>query len=101
MQERRVSYSCGVIEQQDERKQLADAVGVDLTVCWLRAELPVIHQRLAHRHDGEPEALRWHLDRSAELDGILSRVAVDDFTVDSTTGSVPDVAASVIRAADW
>ncbi|WP_327411816.1 AAA family ATPase [Streptomyces sp. NBC_01233] len=91
----------GVIEQQDERKQLADAVGVDLTVCWLRAELPVIHQRLAHRHDGEPEALRWHLDRSAELDGILSRVAVDDFTVDSTTGSVPDVAASVIRAADW
>ncbi|WP_406445532.1 AAA family ATPase [Streptomyces sp. NBC_00631] len=91
----------GVVEHQDERKQLADAVGVDLTVCWLRAELPVIHQRLAHRHDNEPEALQWHLDRSAELDGILSRAAVDDFTVDTTTSSVPDAAVSVIKAANW
>ncbi|MFB8086141.1 adenylyl-sulfate kinase [Streptomyces sp. NPDC055992] len=91
----------GVIEQRDERKQLADAVGVDLTVCSLRAELPVIHQRLAQRHDGEPKALQWRLDRSAELAEILSRVAVEDFTIDTTTGSVLDVAASVIRAADW
>ncbi|MFI1652516.1 hypothetical protein ACH4XT_37075 [Streptomyces avidinii] len=91
----------GVVEQQSERKQLADAMGVDLTVCWLRAELPVIHRRLTRRHDGEPEALQWHLDRSVELDGILSRAAVDDFTIDSTTDSVPDVAASVIRPADW
>ncbi|MCX4722431.1 hypothetical protein [Streptomyces sp. NBC_01306] len=91
----------GVIERQNERKQLADAVGVDLTVCRLRAELPVIHKRLAQRHDGEPEALRWHLDRSAELDAILTRSAVEDFAIDTTTGSVPDVAASVIRTADW
>ncbi|MFF3128831.1 AAA family ATPase [Streptomyces sp. NPDC057908] len=91
----------GVIEEQDERKQLADAVGVDLTVCWLRAELPVIHQRLTHRHDSEPEALQWHLDRSGELDRILSRAAVDDFTIDTSTGSVTDIAVSVIRAAGW
>ncbi|WP_404962386.1 hypothetical protein [Streptomyces sp. 147326] len=70
-------------------------------MCWLRAQLPIIHQRLAHRHDSESEALQWHLDRSAELDGILSRVAVEDFTIDTTTGSVSDLAASVIRAADW
>ncbi|MFK0158559.1 AAA family ATPase [Streptomyces sp. NPDC090499] len=91
----------GVVEEHDERKQLADAVGVDLTVCRLRAELPVIHERLAHRHDSEPEALRWHLDRSAELDSILSRSMVHDFTVDTTTGSVPAVAASVLQAAGW
>ncbi|MFD8922623.1 hypothetical protein ACFV0Y_33105 [Streptomyces sp. NPDC059569] len=91
----------GVIEQHDERKRLSDAVGVDLTVCRLRAELSVIHKRLAQRHDGEPETLRWHLDRSAELDAILSRFAVDDFTIDTTTRSVPDVAAAVISAADW
>ncbi|MEW1887893.1 MULTISPECIES: AAA family ATPase [unclassified Streptomyces] len=91
----------GVVERQDERKQLADAVGADLTVCWLQAELPVIHQRLAQRHANEPAALRWHLDRSAELDAILSRAAVDDFTVDTTTSSVHDAAASVIRAANW
>ncbi|MFF7336801.1 hypothetical protein ACFZAT_05610 [Streptomyces sp. NPDC008163] len=91
----------GVVERQDERKQLADAVGVDLTVCWLRAELPVVHQRLARRHADELEALRWHLDRSAELDAILGRAAVDDFTVDTTTSSVHDAAVSVIRAANW
>ncbi|MFJ3423354.1 hypothetical protein ACIPN8_44345, partial [Streptomyces sp. NPDC086082] len=91
----------GVVEHRNERKRLADAVGVDLTVCWLRAELPVIHQRLTHRHDSEPEALQWHLDRSAQLDGILSRAAVDDFTIDTTTRSVLDAAVSVIRAANW
>ncbi|WLQ45022.1 AAA family ATPase [Streptomyces laculatispora] len=91
----------GVIEQQGERKQLADAVGVDLTVCRLRAEHAVIHRRLAGRHDGEPDALRWHLDRSVELDGILDRSAVDDFTVDTTTSSVADLAASVAKRAGW
>ncbi|WP_079166422.1 AAA family ATPase [Streptomyces oceani] len=48
----------GVIEHQYERKQLADAVGADLTVCWLRAEPSVLRQRLARRHDDEPEAPR-------------------------------------------
>lgn len=93
----------GVIEEQDERKQLADAVGIDLTVCRLRADLAVIHQRLADRHDSEsePEALRWHLDRSGELDAVLDRAGVDDFTVDTTTDSVSAVAASVIGAAGW
>ncbi|MFJ9350947.1 AAA family ATPase [Streptomyces sp. NPDC101237] len=91
----------GVVEHRNERKRLADAVGVGLTVCWLRAELPVVHQRLTRRHDGEPEALRWHLDRSAQLDGILSRAAVDDFTIDTTSRSVLDAAVSVIKAANW
>ncbi|MDG4863533.1 AAA family ATPase [Streptomyces sp. T-3] len=91
----------GVIEGQGERQQLADAVGVDLTVCRLRAALPVIHQRLAVRHDGAPEALQWHLKRSGELDGILSRAAVDDFSIDTGSGSIHDVAESVIKAAGW
>lgn len=91
----------GVIEDQAERKQLADAVGVGLTVCRLRAELPVVHQRLAHRHDSKPEELRWHLNRSGELDGILSRAALDDFTVDTGADSVTEVAVSVLKSAGW
>lgn len=87
----------GVIEDQDERKLLADAVGVELTVCRLRADLSIIHQRLAQRHDSEPEALRWHLNRSGELDEILSRSAAFDFTVDAGTDSVTDIAASVLQ----
>lgn len=91
----------GVIEEQDERKELADAVGVDLTVCRLRAELPVVHQRLTHRHNSGTQALQWHLNRSGELDDILDQAAVDDFTIDTGAGSVTDIALSVIRAARW
>ncbi|MEU2246991.1 hypothetical protein [Streptomyces sp. NPDC019224] len=91
----------GVIEQRAERDRLAEAVGTDLTVCRLRAELPVLQRRLAQRHADEPEALRWHLDRTTELDEILGRTALEDFTVDTTDVPVPDVAASVLKAAGW
>ncbi|MFD0501256.1 MULTISPECIES: hypothetical protein [Streptomyces violaceusniger group] len=91
----------GVVQDQHERKLLADAVGAQPTVCRLQAELPINHQRLAQRHNSELEALRWHLNRSGELDRTLSRSAVDDFTVDAGTGFVTDVAVSVLRAAGW
>ncbi len=63
--------------------------------------LLLLRRRLTRRHDSEPEALRWHLDRCGELDAILDRSTVDDFTVDTTTGSVTDIAASVIKQAGW
>lgn len=91
----------GVIEQPDERRRLAEAVGVELTVCRLRADQAVLRERLNRRHDGDPEALRWHLDRCGELDAVLDRSTVDDITVDTTTGSVTDIAASVIKRAGW
>ena len=49
----------------------------------------------------QPVIYHHILNRSGELDGILSRSAVDDFTVDAGTGSVTDVAVSVLRAAGW
>ncbi|WP_351235375.1 hypothetical protein [Streptomyces sp. NPDC002133] len=91
----------GVVEDMDDRKQCGDAVGIELSVCRLQVELPVVHQRLSRRHENEPEALRWHLDRSGELAGILDRARVDDFTVDATTRSVGEVATAVIEAAGW
>ncbi|MFG2594854.1 AAA family ATPase [Streptomyces sp. NPDC048462] len=91
----------GVIEQPDERRRLADAVGVELTVCRLRAGPGVLRERLTRRHEGETEALRWHLDRSGELDAILDRSTVDDFVVDTTTGPVTGIAASVVERAGW
>ncbi|MER6610286.1 hypothetical protein ABT282_31365 [Streptomyces sp. NPDC000927] len=91
----------GVIENQEDRKLCGDAVGAELSVCRLRAELPVIHQRLTRRHDGEPEVLRWHLARAGELAGILERAAADDFTVDATTRPVGEVAAEVTTKAGW
>ncbi|MFF1839881.1 hypothetical protein ACFVXE_37855 [Streptomyces sp. NPDC058231] len=91
----------GVVEDADDRARCAEAVGVGLSVCRLRVRLPVVRQRLTRRHADEPDALRWHLDRSGELDGILERAGVEDFTVDATDRSVEQVAAAVIDAADW
>ncbi|MFI9630611.1 hypothetical protein [Streptomyces sp. NPDC052042] len=91
----------GVIENQEERKLCGDAIGIELSVCRLQAELPVIHQRLTQRHENEPEALRWHLARAGELAEILEQAAVDDFTVDATTRPVDEVAIEVTKKADW
>ncbi|MBO1331390.1 hypothetical protein [Streptomyces sp. VRA16 Mangrove soil] len=91
----------GVIEDLDGRKLCGDAVGTDLSVCRLQVDLPVNHQRLMRRHENEPEALRWHLARATELAKILDRAAVDDFTLDTTTRSVDEVAADVIKKVGW
>ncbi|MER5363513.1 hypothetical protein, partial [Streptomyces sp. NPDC002785] len=91
----------GVIEDLEDRKLCTDAIGIELSVCRLRADLPVIHQRLTRRHENESEALRWHLARAGELAGILEQAAVDDFTVDATTRPVDEVATEVTRKAGW
>lgn len=91
----------GVVEDQEGRKLCGDAVGIELAVCRLHVDLTVNHQRLSRRHENEPEALQWHLARSGELAGILDQAKVEDFTVDATTRSVPEVAAAVIEAAGW
>lgn len=54
----------GVIETQVDRDRYPAALGVPLTVCRLRVDLPVIRARLARRHEVESGALQWHLDRS-------------------------------------
>jgi hypothetical protein len=41
----------------------------------------VVRERLAARHRHADGDLRWHWERSGELDGILDRAAVDDCTV--------------------
>ena len=94
-------FNAGVVEDHEDRQRFGDAVGVDLSVCRLHVELPVVHRRLARRHENEPEALRWHLARSGELAGILDRAAVEDFGVDATTHSVAETAAAVMEAARW
>ncbi|MGW6144501.1 hypothetical protein [Streptomyces sp. NPDC055140] len=91
----------GVIEDLDERKLCADAIRIELSVCRLKVDLTVNHQRLMRRHENEPEALRWHLARAGEVAGILGQAAVDDFTVDATRRSVREVAADVIAKAGW
>ncbi|MFI6595882.1 AAA family ATPase [Nonomuraea sp. NPDC050536] len=74
----------GVIESADGRRGYEEALGVPLTVCWLRAPLDEVRRRLTRRHDGDDKGLRWHLDRSGELERVLERAAVEDYVVEST-----------------
>lgn len=91
----------GIVESRASRERYADALGVDLAVCRLAADLEVIRQRLIRRHDGgDDDGLRWHVRRSRELERILSLARVEDFTV-AADGPVADVAKAVATAAGW
>ena len=89
-----------VIETQADRDQYQDALGIPLTVCRLRVDLPLVQARLTRRHDGD-SALQWYLDRSTELDTILEAAALEDFCVRASDLTVALTAAAVIRAVGW
>ncbi|MFI5693495.1 AAA family ATPase [Kribbella sp. NPDC051586] len=90
----------GVVESRAGRERYAEAIGVDLAVCRLSADLAVIRQRLMQRHGNGDDGLRWHLRRSRELEQILDLAGVEDFTV-ATDRPVADVAKAVATAAGW
>jgi adenylylsulfate kinase len=91
----------GVVETPSERDEYEHALGMPLVLCRLRADLPVVRERLIGRHGDSDETLKshleWHLHRAVELDGILAAAAVDDHVVDVTDLSVTEAAAHVLR----
>ncbi|MFE7168658.1 hypothetical protein [Streptomyces sp. NPDC057616] len=91
----------GVAESRAERRQYEEALGIGLSVCRLRVQLPTVHRRLAHRHGDDHTGLTWHLNRSGELDRILDRAEVEDFGIDATDTSVAATATAVLQRADW
>jgi adenylylsulfate kinase-like enzyme len=91
----------GVIETRDERDRHQEAVGVPLSMCRLRVDLPLVRARLAQRHQGEGAALQWYLDRSGELDAILEAAAVEDFTVSASDLSISSTAKTVLSTVGW
>jgi adenylylsulfate kinase len=91
----------GVLETRVERDRHEDALGVPLSVCRLRVDLPLVRARLAQRHAGEGAVLQWHLDRSGELDAILEAAAIEDFTVRATDLSISSTARTVLSTVGW
>ncbi|MFE6961610.1 hypothetical protein [Streptomyces sp. NPDC057696] len=91
----------GVAESRADRDHYEEAVGIDLSVCRLRVHLPTVHQRLAHRHGDDHDGLRWHLNRSGELDRILDHAKVEDFTIDGNDNSITATAMAVLQTANW
>lgn len=91
----------GVVESRPERDAYQATLGVPLTVCRLRVDLPTVRKRLIRRHEDDASGLQWHLNRSGELDHILDQARVDDVAIDATAGSVHQVAHAVMAAVDW
>jgi adenylylsulfate kinase len=91
----------GIIETKVNRDRHQDALGVPLSVCRLRVDLPLVRARLTQRHEGEGAVLQWHLARSGELDTILEAAAIEDFTVSATDLSISSTAKTVLSTVGW
>ena len=90
----------GVVETHADLDRYRAAIGVPLAVCRLRVTLPVLHARLNGRHENG-NALRWHLDRSGELDAILEAVGLEDFSIEASGLIAHEVAEAVIAGSGW
>ena len=91
----------GVVESPDDRERHQRAVGLPMTVCRLRVDLPLVRARLARRHEHEEAAREWHLHRSGELDALLDTAAVEDSCLDVTAATPAEAAAAVLRVVGW
>jgi hypothetical protein len=91
----------GVVETMSDRVRFCEAVGVELCVCRLRADLTELHRRLRLRHAGADAEMRWHLNRAGELDQILDRAEVADFEIMSDGRTLTDVADAVLARVGW
>lgn len=76
-----VLVAAGVIEERAARSRYEEAMGAPLTVVRLVAPRELVRSRLRHRHELDPEALTWHLDRFDELTRILDAAAVEDMAI--------------------
>jgi adenylylsulfate kinase-like enzyme len=90
-----------VVESRAERDAYQAALGVPLTVCRLRVDLSTVRQRLVRRHENDVSGLRWHLNRSGELERIFQRAGVEDVAVEASAGSIHEVAQAVMAAVGW
>jgi len=69
----------------------------EIQVCRLTADLDLRYERLRIREKGA--GLNWHLERTAELDGILDQAEVDHFSVDNGDRPLREVALEVLARA--
>lgn len=91
----------GVVESRAERRRYEETVAAELTVCRIRVPLSTVHRRLARRHEGDDAGLRWHVERSGELDRILDAAEVEDVVVEAANRPATAVAAAVLDAVGW
>ncbi|SDS57803.1 adenylyl-sulfate kinase [Actinoplanes derwentensis] len=89
----------GVVESRTERDDYEAAVGVSLTVCRLQINLATVRVRLHRRHETNPAALKWFLDRATHLDRVLHEAALEDVLINGSTLTPQETARKVL--ASW
>jgi hypothetical protein len=90
-----------VLEDPGDMDRYRAAVpGADITVCRLIASQEVRTDRLINRMPPGPSR-DWHVARSAELETILERVAVEDLAVENGGRAPRDVALDILSNVGW
>ena len=88
------------VESSDDLAALRSASHVDaITIARLIAPLETMAARLRLREPGIRQ--EEFVDRSRELDGILTAAALEQFTVTNDRRSVTDVATELLERARW
>ncbi len=89
-----------VVESETELDLYRAAItGADITVCRVLASAGQSAMRIRVREIGS--GLAWHLRRSVELDALLDKAAVEDFSVRHDDRGIREVAQEVVHRLGW
>jgi hypothetical protein len=90
-----------VLEDRRELVRYEEAIpGAMITVCRLTAPEAVRLERLGLRMPPGPSR-DWHLERTVELEGVLTSKPCEDFAVENGDRPVREVALDVLINAGW
>jgi hypothetical protein len=88
------------VEDRDGLTRLRRAMpGAEIVVCRLTATVETMQRRLRTREPGMLQ--EQFVTRASELDRVLERAALEDFTVANDGRSITDVARELLERARW
>jgi hypothetical protein len=91
----------GVLQERSELARYRKAIpGAQITVCRLIAPQSMRIARLRERMPPGPNR-DWHVHRTAELEEILVRNEVEDFTVSNDQRPTREVACEILSRVGW
>ena len=89
-----------VVEVRSQLAAFSDALGgADITLVRLTASESTRKDRLRRRETGA--SLRWHLERTVELEAVLEAAALEDHLVLNEGREIGDVAEETLHLCGW
>jgi type II secretory pathway predicted ATPase ExeA len=88
------------IERREELNRIVDAVGAEkVTVCRLTASPETMEERVAQRDSGQLQGR--YVARAGELNMLLDRAHLEDFSVVNERRAITDVAQEMLTRSGW